>query len=134
MKKLAGATTVFFLLCIVPLTASAQVKGVYWTRSGTAVPFALNALVPSLPPEKSREVTVPFNMWVIDHPKGLVVFDTGNNVAISDGNCAKHWTKGNCDMLKPSQTRDDVIDRQLQRLGFAPDKGKAAITSHAQRD
>ena len=24
-------------------------------------------------------------MWIIDHPKGLVVFDTGNNVAISDG-------------------------------------------------
>ena len=42
MKKLASATTVFFLLCLVPLAASAQVKGVYWTRSGTAGPFELN--------------------------------------------------------------------------------------------
>ena len=134
MKKLASATTVFFLLCLVPLAASAQVKGVYWTRSGTAGPFELNALVPSLPKEKNRQVTIPFNMWVIDHPKGLVVFDTGNNVAISDGNCAKHWTKGNCDLLKPSQTRDDVIDRQLTKLGFSPDKVKAVITSHAHLD
>ena len=52
-------------------------------------------------------------MWVIDHPKGLVVFDTGNNAAISDGQCKTHWVAGNCDGLKPSQKREDVIDRQL---------------------
>ena len=63
-------------------------------------------------------------MWVIDHPKGLVVFDTGNNVAISDGNCKTYWAAGNCDFLKPSQKRDDVIDMQLKKLGYSADKVK----------
>jgi glyoxylase-like metal-dependent hydrolase (beta-lactamase superfamily II) len=73
-------------------------------------------------------------MWVIDHPKGLVVFDTGNNAVISDGGCKKHWEAGNCDGLKPSQKRDDVIDRQLQKLGYSVDKVKAVVTSHAHLD
>jgi glyoxylase-like metal-dependent hydrolase (beta-lactamase superfamily II) len=73
-------------------------------------------------------------MWVIDHPKGLVVFDTGNNVAVSDGNCTKHWVAGNCDFLKPNQKREDVIDAQLKKLGYTPDQVKAVITSHAHLD
>jgi hypothetical protein len=62
-------------------------------------------------------------MWVIDHPKGLVVFDTGNNVAISDG-AARTLGPGNCDGLRPSQKRDDVIDRQLQKLGLLDRQGE----------
>jgi glyoxylase-like metal-dependent hydrolase (beta-lactamase superfamily II) len=73
-------------------------------------------------------------MWVIDHPKGLVVLDTGNNVAISDGKCKSHWAAGNCDMLKPSQKREDAIDMQLKKLGHSTDKVKAVITSHAHLD
>src|SRR5262249_9633676 len=134
MRKLATVTTLLFLLCLVPYAASAQVKGVYWTRSGTAGPFNLVELVPSLPKEKQREVTIPFNMWIIDHSKGVVLFDTGNNVAISDGNCKSYWAAGFCDLLKPSQKRDDVIDRQLQKLGFSADQVKAVITSHSHLD
>jgi glyoxylase-like metal-dependent hydrolase (beta-lactamase superfamily II) len=73
-------------------------------------------------------------MWIIDHPKGLVVFDTGNNAAVSDGKCKSHWTAGNCDFLKPSQKREDVIDRQLQKLGYSTDQVKAVITSHSHLD
>ncbi|MCC7546240.1 MAG: N-acyl homoserine lactonase family protein [Burkholderiales bacterium] len=116
--------------------ASAQVKQVYWTTSGKFGPFPITGLIPSLPKEKMRDVTIPVSMWVIDHPKGLVVFDTGNNVAISDGadNCKKYWAAGNCDFLKPSQTRDDVIDRQLQKLGYSTDKVKVVVTSHTHLD
>lgn len=116
--------------------ASAQVKQVYWTTSGKFGPFPITGLIPSIPPEKQRDITVPVSMWVIDHPKGLVVFDTGNNVAISDGmdNCKKYWAAANCDFLKPSQTRNDVIDRQLQKLGYSTDKVKAVVTSHTHLD
>jgi N-acyl homoserine lactone hydrolase len=134
MRKLALATIALTLLCLVPVAASAQVKGVYWTTSGMFGPFNMQELVPSLPKEKAREITIPVNMWVIDHPKGLVVFDTGNNVAISDGKCRSHWPAGFCDQLKPSQKRDDVIDMQLKKLGFQPEQVKAVITSHAHLD
>jgi glyoxylase-like metal-dependent hydrolase (beta-lactamase superfamily II) len=117
-----------------PSTALAQVKGVYWTTSGTFGPFNIQGLVPSLPKEKARDVTIPIAMFVIDHAKGLVVVDTGNNTAVSDGKCKSHWAGGMCDFLKPSQKREDVIDMQLRRLGYAPERVKAVITSHAHLD
>jgi glyoxylase-like metal-dependent hydrolase (beta-lactamase superfamily II) len=139
MRKLLGSATCLAVLCLASATAFAQAGGpppvkVYWTTSGMFGPFNIQGLVPSLPKEKARDVTIPVNMWVIDHPKGLVVFDTGNNAAVSDGNCKSHWAGGMCDFLKPSQKRDDVIDRQLQKLGYSVDKVKAVITSHAHLD
>jgi glyoxylase-like metal-dependent hydrolase (beta-lactamase superfamily II) len=97
-------------------------------------PFPLSSLVPSLPKEKDREVTIPVNMWVIDHAKGIVIFDTGNNAAVSDGKCKSYWDPGMCDLLKPSQKRDDVIDAQLKKLGYSPDQVKAVIISHSHLD
>jgi N-acyl homoserine lactone hydrolase len=134
MRKLGVVAALLGLLFLLPSDALAQVKGVYWTASGMFGPFNMQGLVPSLPKEKAREVTIPINMWVIDHPKGLVIFDTGNNVAISDGKCKSHWVAGLCDFLKPSQKRADVIDEQIKRLGYAPDKVKAVITSHSHLD
>ncbi len=122
---LAGATS----------AVSAQtINGVYWTTSGKFGPFPITGLIPSVPKEKQRDITIPVSMWIIDHPKGLVVFDTGNNVAISDGKCKSYWAAGNCDFLKPSQTRADVIDAQLQKLGYSVDKVKVVITSHTHLD
>ena len=94
MRKSAVAALSLTLLCLLPAIASAQVKGVYWTASGLFGPFPIKDLIPSLPKEKARDVTIPVNMWIIDHPKGLVVFDTGNNAAISDGKCKSHWAAG----------------------------------------
>jgi glyoxylase-like metal-dependent hydrolase (beta-lactamase superfamily II) len=55
-------------------------------------------------------------------------------VAISDGQCKTHWAAGLCDFLKPSQKRDDVIDRQLQKLGYKVSDVKIVITSHSHLD
>jgi N-acyl homoserine lactone hydrolase len=135
MKRLGVVAALLAVVALaLPSPATAQVKGVYWASSGLFGPFDITGLIPSIPKEKAREVTIPVSMWIIDHPKGLVVFDTGNNVAISDGQCKTHWAAGNCDFLKPSQKRDDVIDRQLQKAGFSADKVKAVITSHAHLD
>jgi glyoxylase-like metal-dependent hydrolase (beta-lactamase superfamily II) len=135
MSRAALAILVLFVvLCLVPTPGAAQVKGVYWTTSGFFGPFPLSELIPSLPKEKVKEVTIPVNMWVIDHANGLVIFDTGNNAAVSDGKCKGHWAAGLCDLLKPSQKREDVIDAQLKKLGFSPDQVKAVVTSHAHLD
>ena len=104
----------------------------YWAASGKFGPFNIQGLIPSYP--EARDIMIPINMWVIDHPLGLVVYDTGNNVAISDGNCTSHWSEGSCAFLQPSQTRDDVIDRYLERLGYSVADVKAVITSHSHLD
>src|SRR5437867_12538149 len=118
MRKLGIAAVVLGMLCIVPSTASAQVK-VFLTTSGTFGPFNIQGLVPSLPKEKARDITSPISTWVIDHPKGLVVFDTGNNAAMSDGACKSHRVAGSRDFLNPSQKQDDSIDTQLNNLGYS---------------
>jgi len=114
MKKSGIAAALLGLLCVAGSSAvlAQTVKGVYWTTSGTFGPFPITGLIPTVPKERQRDVTIPVSMWIIDHPKGLVVFDTGNNVAISDGNCKSYWAAGNCDFLKPSQKRADVIDER----------------------
>ena len=90
MKKVGIVAALFAILFAIPSPALAQVKGLYWTTSGFFGPFPITDLIPSVPKEKARDVTIPVSMWVIDHPKGLVVFDTGNNAAISDGGCKQH--------------------------------------------
>ena len=136
MRKLGivAALLALTVTCSLSSPAEAQVRGVYWTTSGFFGPFNIQGLIPSVPKEKARDVTIPVSMWVIDHPKGLIVFDTGNNVAVSDGQCKKHWVAGNCDFLKPNQKREDVIDAQLKKLGYSTDQVKAVITSHAHLD
>src|SRR5262245_14996960 len=81
MKRLGIVAALLAVLFAVPSTALAQVKALYWTTSGFFGPFPITDLIPSVPKEKARDVTIQVSMWVIDHPKGLVLFDTGNNAA-----------------------------------------------------
>src|SRR4029453_14800950 len=124
MKRLVIVAALLAVLFAVPSTALAQVKGLYWTTSGFFGPFPITDLIPSVPKEKARDVTIPVGIGVIAHPKGLVGFDTGNNAAISDGGCKTHWLAGLCDGLKPSQKRDDVIDRQVEKVGVLGGEGE----------
>lgn len=135
MKK-SGILASLLGLMIIASSNVAFAQKLYYTASGYFGPFDIRGLIPALPADKSRDITIPVSMFILDHPKGLVVFDTGNNVAISDGadNCKKYWAAGNCDFLKPSQTRADVIDSQLKKLGYSADKVKVVVTSHTHLD
>ncbi len=131
MKKFALSAIIAGATMFSAMAEAASVK-LYWTASGLFGPFNIQGLIPTYP--DARDIQIPINMWVLDHPKGLVVFDTGNNVAISDGQCESHWAKGLCDFLKPNQTRADVIDKQLESLGYKTDDVKIVITSHSHLD
>jgi N-acyl homoserine lactone hydrolase len=135
MKKATIAAAVVGLASLFGATAQAAdgVKA-YWATSGTFGPFPITGLIPTVPKEKQRDVTIPVSMWIIDHPKGLIVFDTGNNVAITDGNCKNYWAAGNCDFLKPSQTKETTIDGWLKKLGYSTDKVKVVASSHSHLD
>ena len=138
MRKFVIAVALFAMVCVIGAsTAAAMSHGasgpkVYWTASGLFGPFNIQGLIPTYP--DARDILIPINMWIIDHPKGLVVYDTGNNIAISDGSCTSHWIAGLCDFLKPSQARGDVIDKQLEKVGFTVDDVKIVITSHSHLD
>lgn len=133
MKKGIIAALVGMLCVVGSSGVFAQVTRAYWTTSGFFGPFPITGLIPSLPAEKARDITIPVGMWIIDHPNGVVIFDTGNNVAITS-NCKAYWAEGLCDFLKPSQTRADTIDMQLKKLGFKVEDVKAVVSSHAHLD
>lgn len=86
----------------------------------------------------SMEVGTPWSLVVpqqiIEHPRGLVLFDTGLADDVADGGCEAHWGEGMCQYLQPQWTRDDVIDRKLQKLGFSTDMVKYVIYSHFHVD
>jgi glyoxylase-like metal-dependent hydrolase (beta-lactamase superfamily II) len=74
---------------------------------------------------RSRSVSV------IKHPKGNVLFDTGNNDKIIKD--PSYWG-ASFTALKPVNTPDVAIDVQLQKIGLKPDDIKYVVPSHLHLD
>jgi hypothetical protein len=86
-----------------PAVASAQtVKGVYWTTSGKFGPFPITGLIPTVPKDKQRDITIPVSMWIIDRegPGGIRRREQRRGLRRQLQN---YWAAGLCDFLKPSQ-------------------------------
>ena len=63
-------------------------------------------------------IQVPVGFYVIKHPKGNVLFDTGNNDKIITD--PSYWGAA-FKALKPVNTPDVAIDTQLKKIGLTPD-------------
>jgi N-acyl homoserine lactone hydrolase len=86
----------------------------------------LQNLAPVDPP-----IQIPVGFFVIRHPKGNVLFDTGNNdKLISDPN---YWPPALAS-LKPAMTPEVAIDVQLKKIGMSPDDIKYVVVSHLHLD
>src|SRR5437879_8373881 len=112
MRRLGFVAALLGMLCVIPSAGFAQVRGVYWTTSGKFGPFKISGLIPTIPKDKDRDITIPVSMWVIDHPKGLVVYVTGNNAAVADGKFKDYREEGLCALVMSSISSDDVIGIQ----------------------
>ena len=76
------------------------------------------------------DVPVPF--LLIDHPKGIVMFDTGNALEIVS-NKEEHWG----DILAaydPVMTEDQWCVNAIQKVGYKPADVKYVILSHLHLD
>jgi glyoxylase-like metal-dependent hydrolase (beta-lactamase superfamily II) len=77
------------------------------------------------------EIQIPVGFYVVKHPKGNVVFDTGNNdKIITDPSYWGEFFKA----LKPVNTPDVAIDVQLQKIGLKPDDIAYVVVSHLHLD
>lgn len=76
-------------------------------------------------------IKIPVGFFVIKHPKGNVLFDTGNNDKIIKD--PSYWGP-NFDALKPVNTPDVAIDVQLKKIGLTPDDIKYVVVSHMHLD
>ena len=66
----------------------------------------------------ATSIQVPVGFYVVRHPKGNVLFDTGNNDRIiTDPSYWGAFIQG----LNPVRTPDVAIDAQLAKIGLKPD-------------
>ena len=77
------------------------------------------------------QIQVPVGFFVVMHPKGNVLFDTGNNDKIITD--PSYWGAA-FQALKPVNTPDVAIDAQLQKIGLKPDDIKYVVVSHLHLD
>jgi N-acyl homoserine lactone hydrolase len=77
------------------------------------------------------KIEIPIGFFVIKHPKGNVIFDTGNNdKVISD---TGYWGKL-ASVFEPKMTASDAMDAQLAKIGMKADDIKYVVVSHMHLD
>jgi glyoxylase-like metal-dependent hydrolase (beta-lactamase superfamily II) len=76
-------------------------------------------------------IKVPVGFFVVMHPKGNVLFDTGNNdKIITDPSYWGPFFKA----LSPVNTPDMALDAQLGKIGLKPDDIKYVVVGHLHLD
>lgn len=80
-----------------------------------------------------NRIDVPVPMYIIDHPQGVVVFDTGMNIAVVPDNGAEYWGPV-AGAFTPTMSREQGIDRQLRRIGKSVEDVRFVIHSHLHLD
>ena len=128
LRKALPAATGIAMSCAFAIAAHAQDTKLYAFSSGalTIGKGILQNLAATDPPIK-----IPVGFYVIKHPKGNVLFDTGNNDNIIKD--PSYWGTS-FEALKPVNTSDVAIDTQLQKIDLKPDDIQYVVVSHLHLD
>jgi N-acyl homoserine lactone hydrolase len=126
-NALRGLAAILLSSCVVSASQAQDIQ-LYAFSSGalTIGKGILQNLAPLEPP-----IQVPVGFFVIKHPKGNVLFDTGNNDRIIKD--PSYWGES-FNVLKPVNTPDVAIDTQLEKIGLKPDDIKYVVVSHLHLD
>lgn len=117
------------LVGFVSLSQAAGPAGMkLYAFSSGGLTIAKSALQSGAP---STQVTVPVGFFVVKHPKGNFVFDTGNNDKII--NDPSYWGPF-IKNLTPERGPDVAIDTQLKKIGLSPDDITYVAVGHMHLD
>jgi N-acyl homoserine lactone hydrolase len=125
----AALTAIVLFMGVAANTASkAQDIKLYAFSSG-ALTIGKGALVNFAAMEPN--IQVPVGFYVVRHPRGTVLFDTGNNdrIITDPGYWGASFTA-----MKPVNTPDVAIDVQLRKIGLSPDEVTYVVPSHLHLD
>jgi glyoxylase-like metal-dependent hydrolase (beta-lactamase superfamily II) len=123
------AIAMWFLCFLEPVMAGSPAgMRLYVLHSGSLSigKGALQNFAPMDPP-----IRIPVAFFAIKHPRGNILFDTGNNDRIIDD--PSYWGP-NYDALKPVVTPEISIEAQLGRIGMTPDDFTYVVVSHMHLD
>ncbi|RAI59979.1 hypothetical protein DOO78_06980 [Roseicella frigidaeris] len=126
-KGMAAMAAIVAGLCLGHPSRAQDLK-LYAFSSG-ALTLGKGALVNNAPMEPA--IQVPVGFYLIRHPKGNVLFDTGNNdrIITDPGYWGAAFTA-----MKPVNTPDVAIDAQLKKIGLTPDDIAYVVPSHLHLD
>jgi glyoxylase-like metal-dependent hydrolase (beta-lactamase superfamily II) len=79
-----------------------------------------------------RMIEMPVPTYVIEHPKGLVLFDSGCNPSVAT-DAQGYWGRI-ADYLHVRFTSDLVVDAQLRLHGYRPEDIRYVVVSHLHLD
>src|SRR5437764_10907661 len=126
---ISGVAVALLLVGFVSLSQAAGPAGMkLYAFSSGGLTIAKSALQSGAP---STQVTVPVGFFVVKHPKGNFVFDTGNNDKII--NDPSYWGPF-IKNLTPERGPDVAIDTQLKKIGLTPDDIKYVAVGHMHLD
>jgi glyoxylase-like metal-dependent hydrolase (beta-lactamase superfamily II) len=77
------------------------------------------------------KITIPVAFFLIEHPKGNVLFDTGNNDKIITD--PTYWGPLAA-ALNPGRSPDVAIDAQLDKIGVKPSDINYVVLGHMHQD
>ena len=78
----------------------------------------------------------PVRVWVVEHPEGLLVVDTGENVRFHDTDYFQGDPTGfvNRRILRIAVREEEEIGNQLLALGLSPDSVRWVVLTHLHID
>ncbi|HZP41782.1 MAG TPA: N-acyl homoserine lactonase family protein [Candidatus Binatia bacterium] len=77
-------------------------------------------------------LTVPAPAFLIEHPRGLVLFDTGSHPKVAEDPVA--WWGAGATLFRLRMRREDAVDYQLRGLGYQLEDVKYVVISHLHMD
>lgn len=81
---------------------------------------------------------MPVWVWVIEHPSGVIVVDTGENADVLNPAYFDHVDAlnryVNHKTIRFDIAREQEIDRQLSNLGITPDRIRSVVMTHLHLD
>jgi N-acyl homoserine lactone hydrolase len=83
--------------------------------------------------DKTWTEPLPIYVWVIEHPEGIIVIDTGETSRISQPGYFPWWNP-RFKLTKKLVSPEEEIGPRLQAVGIAPDEVRWVILTHLHAD
>jgi N-acyl homoserine lactone hydrolase len=77
---------------------------------------------------------LPIFAWLIEHPEGLIVVDTGETARAAQPGYYPAWHPYFRFAMRLDVRDDDEIGPQLRALGFSPDDVRCVVLTHLHTD
>lgn len=110
-------------------TGTVSIKTAQIEGRGQGVQRLLNVLT-----DKEWVEPVPIYAWVIEHPEGIIVVDTGETARTAEKSYFPRWHPYFRLSARLYVCPDDEIGPQLRRLGIAPRDVRWVVLTHMHTD